>query len=214
MEKTVGTSSPDALEYIHIIGRAREKILADLQSLGRTNVEFLCQKENGMYLCVVCHRGLDDHELPAWVFLPSNIDFFIEAEHANYHHRTQELMTTATFPKRTPPSPQAYIQTCGGVYDVYMLRPYGAPNGKWQRGRSTYQPNPKVWHGDPMLALYKAFKFVSGFRYLLPSALQQLDELHEFNDLGPPPDAAICYSQHCGDDDDNPTLIRMTPISH
>ena len=153
-------------------------------------MEHLQQKENGMYLCVTCHKGLDDHEDMAWVFFPSNIDFFIEAEETDYKSRTAIFNTTGIFPVRTPPSPGTYIQDYGGLYDVYMLRPYGAQSGPargiWRRGSSTYQPLPKVWHGDPMLALYKGFQVIAGNRYLLPPALRELDSLYELHDMGPP----------------------------
>ncbi|KAL8767280.1 MAG: hypothetical protein Q9209_006172 [Squamulea sp. 1 TL-2023] len=182
--------APEGLEHIHLIGRQRQKILDKLQALGKTNVEHLQQRENGMYLCVTCHKGLDDHEDLAWVFFPSNITFFIEAEMTNYRSRTAEFSSTGVFPIRTPPSPETYIQDCGGLYDVYMLREYGAQNGPargtWQRGRSTLQPHPKVWHGDPMLALYKGFRATPDNRYLLPRALQELNSMYELHDMGPP----------------------------
>ncbi|KAL8760622.1 MAG: hypothetical protein Q9184_003203 [Pyrenodesmia sp. 2 TL-2023] len=179
----------DGLEHIHLIGRQRQKILDKLQALGKTNVEHLQQRENGMYLCVTCHKGLDDHEDLAWVFFPSNITFFIEAEMTDYRSRTAEFRSTGVFPIRTPPSPKSYIQDCDGLYDVYMLRVYGAQNGPahgiWKRGRSTLQPHPKVWHGDPMLALYKGFKAIPGNQHLFPPALRELDSLYELHDMGP-----------------------------
>ncbi len=143
-----------------------------------------------MYLCVICHKGLEDHDDLAWVFIPSNINFFIEAEKTDYKSRTAIFNSTGVFPTRTPPLPETYIQDCGGLYDIYMLRLFGAQSGPprtiWQRGRSTYQPLPKVWHGDPMLALYNGFRAIAGNRLLLPPGLRELDSLYELHDMGPP----------------------------
>ncbi|KAL8724502.1 MAG: hypothetical protein Q9166_007915 [cf. Caloplaca sp. 2 TL-2023] len=179
-----------ALEHIHLIGRQRQNILDKLKALGKTIVEYLQQRENGMYLCGMCHNGLDDHEDLAWVFIPSNINFFIEAEETGYKSRTATANSTGVFPPRKPPSPLTYIQEHGGLYDVYMLRPHGPQNGPargiWQRGRSKYQPDPKVWRGDPMLALYEGLRATTDNQHLFPSALGELDRLYELHDMGLP----------------------------
>ncbi|KAL8911223.1 MAG: hypothetical protein Q9171_003570 [Xanthocarpia ochracea] len=119
----------EALEHIHLIGRQRQKILDKLQALGKTNVEHLQQRENGMYLCVICRKGLDDHEDLAWVFIPSNINFFIEAEKTDYKSRTATFNSTGVFPTRTPPLPETYIQGCGGLYEQLGLRNITGPSG-------------------------------------------------------------------------------------
>ncbi|KAL8684294.1 MAG: hypothetical protein Q9224_006457, partial [Gallowayella concinna] len=186
--------SRDALEHAHMIGRARSNILARLQASGKTTLEHLHQKENGVYLCVRCHRALDDHEDLGWVFIPSNLDYFLEAESIDYARRMAVFRATGSLPKRTPPTPNAYVESCGGLYDAYMLRHWGEPNSIWQRGRSTHLPYSKAWHGDPMLAIYKGLKGLPACFLLLPDKLLQLGKLYEDHDHAPLPN---------GDDDED-----------
>ena len=43
------------------------QVLKELNNLRRINLIHLGEKENGMRLCVLCHRFLDDRESAAWV---------------------------------------------------------------------------------------------------------------------------------------------------
>ncbi|KAI4156934.1 MAG: hypothetical protein L6R39_000886 [Caloplaca ligustica] len=180
-----------------------------LQSLGRTNLEHLHQKENSMDPCNRCHAALDHHEDPGWVFIPTDLNFFIDFERTDYRRRVASFKKSSdgVCTQRIPPTPDQYVQACGGLYDMYMLRPFGSPQDAWQHpGRSAYQPNPKVWHGDPMLALFKAFHAVESNPHLLPEdSLMTLSRLYRANDEIPRLDGAIGDSSDDDDDsgDDN-----------
>lgn len=206
-------SSDDKLEHIHLLGKTMGPTLNRLQSQGRTNLAHLHQAENGMYLCNRCHGAMDNIEDPGWVFVPANLDFFLEAEHTDYQRRLAIFRNSrgTNFPPRVPPSPERYIQTCGGLYTRYMLRRYGSPFDAWQqRGLSAYPPNPKVWHGDPMLALFKALSALGRNLLVLPGALLTLGRLYESNDsppeLGDPTQYQL--TDEDGNDDDNSEADR------
>lgn len=156
-----------------------------------------------MCLCVLCHSGLDDHESPAWVFVPTNIEYFIQAEKDDYIRRMAILEKTGDFPKRIPPTPKGYIKDCGGWYDLYMLRQHGPQDSTWVRGRSAYQPTPKVWHGDPMLAIFKGINAFGRAVNLLPEKLLDLAKLYQSHDDAPPRDVTTHHDDDY-DDDGNP----------
>ncbi|KAL8827486.1 MAG: hypothetical protein Q9170_006996, partial [Blastenia crenularia] len=204
--------SLDKLEHIHLLGQTKHGIMARLQSQGLTNIQYLHQKENGMYLCNRCHSALDEVEDPGWVFIPTNLAFFLDAENADYSRRlaTFRRSSDAVFPQRIPPNPDRYIQQCGGLYDSFMLRPYGSQQDAWQhRGRSVYQPNPKVWHGDPMLALFKGLGAIGKNLVILPSSLLTLGRLYDTNDQPPKPDDPTDHQPtHDDGNDDNSDVDR------
>ncbi|KAL9028871.1 MAG: hypothetical protein Q9196_002818, partial [Gyalolechia fulgens] len=164
--------------------------LRELQESGNTNLVSLQQKENGMRLCTLCHPPLDSIELPSWVFVPSNLDFFITFERNDFTRRMSEYKTTGLFPIRRCPPIELYKNTGGGLYDAYMLRKHGPRNGNWRPGRSIYLPHSKGWHGDPMIALYKGFIVLGTRGLLLPPKLRILSDLYMRNDQGPSEEAA------------------------
>ncbi|KAL9596729.1 MAG: hypothetical protein Q9219_005604 [cf. Caloplaca sp. 3 TL-2023] len=178
MEMTVGIAVTLMISNTHVS-------LVALATI--TNLTTLHQRENGMVLCVVCRRTLVDIEIPAWVFLPSNLDYFIEFELNNYRHRTEEYHATSVFPRRKCPKVEEYLEECGGLYDAYMLRCYGAAlsSSIWRPGRSTFLDTSKIWHGDPMSALHKGFKALGEHNRLLPRELWTLSELYQENDMRP-----------------------------
>ncbi|KAI4120915.1 MAG: hypothetical protein LQ338_006679 [Usnochroma carphineum] len=169
--------SNDDLECAHV--------LRHLQTLGRTNLANLHQKENGIRLCALCHPSFDNAELPAWVFVPSNLDFFINFERADFSRRQAEYKTSCDFPARRCPPVEDYLEDSGGLYDAYMLRKHGNQYSNWHPGRSTYLAHSKAWHGDPMIAIFKGFKALGGHGLLLPQKLWILSDLYQRNDLGP-----------------------------
>lgn len=137
-----------------------------------------------MRLCVTCHHALDDVELPGWVFVPTDLDFFLDAEREDFVRRQRELNATGHFPIRQCPRVGDYVEYCGS-YEAYMLRPYGPPTNNWRAGRSTYLPTSKHWHGDPMIALFKAFNALAN-EDLFPPKLRELNLLYRRHDAGPP----------------------------
>ncbi|KAI4087463.1 MAG: hypothetical protein LQ344_006751 [Seirophora lacunosa] len=140
---------------------------------------------NGMRLCVTCHHAFDSSEYPAWVFIPSDLDFFITHERADLTRREHEYETTGVWPVRECPPIEEYVEEAGGLYDVYMLRDYGHKKSGWRPGRSTLLPHSKQWHGDAMSTLFKGFNASGRHSLFLPSKLRILNEMYQRNDLGP-----------------------------
>ncbi|KAL8762711.1 MAG: hypothetical protein Q9184_001335 [Pyrenodesmia sp. 2 TL-2023] len=152
---------------------------------GKTNLRSANDQKNGIRLFVLCHQTLDKIELAAWVFIPSDLEFFIAAEKSDYERRINVYNISGIFPVR--PGTEEHIDSCGGMYDAYMLRHYMGL-GNWQPGRSTFLPNTKHWHGDPMITLQKGFLALGLCSLLLPKELEVLSELYQLNDTGPPQD--------------------------
>ncbi|KAL9031887.1 MAG: hypothetical protein Q9196_000142 [Gyalolechia fulgens] len=175
--------SQDDLEFAHVIARSKGQILTHLQSQGKTNLTTLHDTENGMRLCVTCHHALDNVELPGWVFIPTSLEFFLDAEREDFIRRQREFTRTGQFPIRQCPPVGSYVEYCG-KYDTYMLRHYGPPTNNWRLGRSTYLPTSKDWHGDPMLALFKGFNALA-YEDLFPPELRELNLLYRRHDALP-----------------------------
>ncbi|KAL9014698.1 MAG: hypothetical protein Q9173_000647 [Seirophora scorigena] len=175
------------LEYAHIIEKRDALVLKELQSTGDTNLINLHQEQNGMRLCVTCHRAYDDKSQAGWVFIPTDLDYFVREEHLDHNRRLEHYRANNAYPTRICPTIEAYM-TRGGMYDAYMLRQHGPPSSNWRPGRSTHLPTSKYWPGDPMVALYRAFKGAFRKWSLLPRELRDLGDLYERNDIAPGPD--------------------------
>ncbi|KAL8937096.1 MAG: hypothetical protein Q9216_004592, partial [Gyalolechia sp. 2 TL-2023] len=160
-------------------------VLRDLQKSRLTNLKSLREAGNGIRLCVTCHHALDRSENPAWVFIPSDLDFFIAHERADLRRREHEYKTTGAWPVRECPSVEEHVEKAGGLYDAYMLRDHGHKTSGWRPGRSTLLPQSKQWHGDAMSALFKGFNALGRHSLFLPRKLRILDELFQRNDQGP-----------------------------
>lgn len=173
----------------HVIGR-RERVVTDnmspvrvdavadtsqlfqeLQSQGRLGIQHPDQAENAIPLCPLYHDALDELSCPGWVFIPTDIQYFLDFERRDYKRRREVVDSTGASTVRVSPSPGQYLQhqrkeveedAHGGLYACYILRHYmGRIPGlaQVQPGLSPYT-EPKPWHGDPMAALWKAFKAV------------------------------------------------------
>ncbi|KAL8999387.1 MAG: hypothetical protein Q9188_005901 [Gyalolechia gomerana] len=196
-EKCWHCGSRHDVQFAHVIAKSKKAVLWHLQQVGRVGLKTLHDKENGMRMCVLCHASFDDPEMPAWVFVPSNLDYFINFENTDFRRRQREHQTTGNFPIRHCPPAKDYVEEAGGLYDTYMLRQRRDDNG-WNPGLSTYLPRPKWWHGDPMTALYKGFKAIGINSRLLPSKLAVISDLYQRNDEGPR-EQATGNSAHNGD---------------
>ena len=133
-----------------------------------------------MRLCVTCRHALHDVELPGWVFVPVDLDIFLDAEREDFDRRQREFRATGQFPIRQCPPIEEYIERCG-TYDAYMLRSFSAPTSGWRADRSSYLPASKSWHGDPMIALFKGCNALANER-LLPAKIRDLNLLYHHND--------------------------------
>ena len=163
------------------------------------------QLENAMPLCPLCHDALDETSAPGWVFVPTDLKFFLGFERKDFERRAEVLKTTGSRPGRICPSPLQYRLhqeqdlkgiAYGGLYMSYVLRDYfprlvGNPEVK--PGISPITNNPKPWHGDPMASLEKAFKvlgqqpnvFPREVRTMLWELLGLYCENDDLSDQGP-----------------------------
>ena len=125
---------------------------------------------------------------PGWVFVPTNINYFIKSELEDHQRRENHFADAGEVgqnPKRICPRVENYLTDCEGLYDVFVLRNFGPEENDWQPGRSRLDPEPKAWPGDPMSSLWKSFHAL-GFGSFLPSKkLLKLSHLYENHDLRP-----------------------------
>ncbi|CAD6586678.1 MAG: hypothetical protein ASARMPREDX12_002488 [Alectoria sarmentosa] len=181
----------------HVIGRRERVLFQDLQLQGRLSIQHPDQAENAIPLCPLCHDALDEISSPGWVFIPTDLQYFLDFERRDYKRRREMLTTTGAYTVRVSPSPGQYLQhqhkeveedAHGGLYTCYVLRHYmGRMPGMSQMrpGLSPYT-EPKTWHGDPMAALSKAFKAVGMTPLAFPAdvrnKLMELSILYGTND--------------------------------
>jgi len=155
------------------------------------NIERLGHEDNGIRLCVLCHRNLDLPE-PAWTFIPEDLEYFIQFEKQDHIRRIQEFRSTHSLPKRQCPSTSQYRDR-GGLYRSYMQRNFllqsSALDVEFGGGPSSVQPDATQWHGDPMVTLQRAFPMVGFLPQVFPDdvndALLALNALYKSNDKVP-----------------------------
>lgn len=168
------------------------QLFQELQSQGRLSIQYPDQAENAIPLCPLCHDALDEISSPGWVFIPTDLQYFLDFEQRDYKRRKEILNSTDAHTIRVSPTPGQYLQhqrkeveedAYGGLYACYILRHYmGRIPGlaQMQPGLSPYA-EPKVWHGDPMTALSKAFKAVGTTPLAFPAEVR--DKLMELSIL-------------------------------
>ena len=155
-----------------------------------------------MPLCPLCHDALDEISSPGWVFIPTDLQYFLDFEHKDYDRRREIYNSTGVLPIRVSPEAAQYLQhqsenglveegACGGLYACYMLRHYMAKMPGYPEievGKSPYTDE-KPWHGDPNTALSKAFKAVGAKPTAFPpkvrGALLELSLLYGKDDSLP-----------------------------
>lgn len=181
----------------HVIGRRERVLFQELQSQGRLSIQNPDQAENAIPLCPLCHDALDEISSPGWVFIPTDLQYFLDFERRDYKRRREMVGSTGAYVIRVSPSPGQYLQhqrkkveehAHGGLYACYVLRHYvGRIPGmvQMQPGLSPYT-EPKPWHGDPMAALSKSFKAVGMTPLAFPTEvrdkLMELSILYSTND--------------------------------
>lgn len=182
----------------HVIGHRERVLFRELQAKGQLGIASVDQQENAMPLCPQCQDAFDESSTLGWVFVPTDLKFFLDFEREDFERRTEALKTTGSRSGRICPSSLQYQVhqeqelergVCGGLYMSYVLRHYfyrleGYPEIK--PGASPFINNPKSWHGDPMASLEKAFK-ASGqqpnvFPQEVKSTLRELLDLYCEND--------------------------------
>jgi hypothetical protein len=121
----------------------------------------LTKIDNTMALCGVCHAAFDDSMNPSFVFVPSDLEFFISYEKQNFEERQILATRGAAQPRRCPTAVEYrdyqialdLIQSDanGGFYRRVIL-----DNLQPNVLSSIYMPL-KIWYGAPMAAIRRAF---------------------------------------------------------
>ncbi len=162
------------------------QLFNELQAQGRLSITSVNQIENAIPLCPLCHDAFDESSSPGFVFIPTDIQYFLDFEHRDYQRRRRVHKSSGELLLRVSPSATDYLQhqsqdglieerACGGLYTCYVLRHYmgkklGHP--EIDHGKSPYMDD-KPWQGDPNTALSKAFRVVGAKPTAFPSEIRK-----------------------------------------
>jgi hypothetical protein len=167
---------------------------------GILSFDQLDHEQNGLPLCPSCHRAFDDLNNPGMIFLPVDLDYFIDFEVKDYNSREEIATTTGDVLPRMVPDPEGYSkhlkeeetwqamlspEADGGLYWRYTLRDYFPTLMNTDK---SFIPGlgpskkPGVWHGAPMAALRRAFQ-VLGDPTVEGIPEEQLKQLWELRKL-------------------------------
>lgn len=127
-----------------------------LTSLGLINFQ-IDSYMNGVTLCPLCHANFNDFLSPAFFFIPTDLDYFIEYERQDRIRRFASVSTATTPTSRQCSTADDYRSHMiekghitaaehGGLYRFFLLDPPRAPLFP------TYVPL-RPWHGAPMAAI-------------------------------------------------------------
>ena len=123
---------------------------------------------NGIGLCDTCHTNFDLNPDPGLIIVPTDLEFFVEFEKANYDYRVQQARLGIASPRRKCPSANDYQRhqaTTGdipsdglGLYSGIILTDFlGTVE------RPVLDPRP--WHGEPVHMIRRAFSGLSSLNY-------------------------------------------------
>src|SRR5690348_9894820 len=154
--------------------------------------------DNAVPLCGLCHANFDDINYPGFIFLPADLQFFIEVEEKNFAARKVHLQATGQYQPRLSPNAAQYLahqiqqgvvpeNAISGLYQRYTLRNYfPSEPGVTAPGLDTWIPGrgpggPKYWYGAPMAAINRGFA-VLGQR-IWKNMGEEKDSLRRLQDL-------------------------------
>ncbi|TKA73643.1 hypothetical protein B0A49_09877 [Cryomyces minteri] len=180
-------------DICHVLGK-KDRSFSQLVQRGLITFDHLGHVDNAIPLCPTCHRNFDDINHPGLVFLPSDLQYFIDFENENFRSRQTLARNTGSVPPRTCPTPQMYLEhqvrtdavsedASGGLYLRYTLYDYFhtfGPKNTWIPGLGPFQ-EPEQWHGAPMAALWRAFLILGNPFSGIPDKEKRL--LRELQDL-------------------------------
>jgi hypothetical protein len=130
-----------------------------------------------------------------FVFVPADLEYFIQCEKADQDRRLEISRHTGTIPVRVCPTAESYREhqinsgavtsdACGGTYLRFTLRDYFPKLGQpaFVPGAGSFQ-DPISWHGAPMAALRRAFlvlgtPFLQGIPKPIKHSLRTLLDLY------------------------------------
>ncbi|KAK5016215.1 hypothetical protein BJ546DRAFT_955643 [Cryomyces antarcticus] len=205
----------------------RDSSFEDALQIGAISFNHLGHEDNAIPLCPLCHHNFDNTSNPGWIFLPTDLRFFIESEERNFAMRQTLLRETGAFHPRLCPTPAQYrdhqvehnvilADATGGLYQRYTLRRFysheflvalGAPQDwdHWIPGKGPLSP--KSWHGAPTAAIHRALAILGKLFWThLPEELHLLRRLQELygRELQPETDTGSAAGADMGGSDDGP----------
>lgn len=146
----------------------------------------LMSESNAVALCGTCHRNFDLACDPGFVFLPSDVSFFIHFEEEDYRRRCALAEQGITASRDCPTASmyrdhQAKVglvspDAAGGLYKRVIFKAFQP-----YLPQSVFNAE-KVWHGAPMAALRRAF-FALGSIRVEAFGPQLRDDLRILQDL-------------------------------
>ncbi|KAK5092387.1 hypothetical protein LTR16_007733, partial [Cryomyces antarcticus] len=157
------------VQICHVIGKKDNSFKRMVQD-GVISFTTVGDPDNAIPLCGLCHANFDDISYPGFIFLPTDLQFFIDIEERNFAARKARLQATGQYQPRLSPSAEQYLvqqiqegvipeNAIGGLYQRYTLRNYfPSEPGVTAPGLDTWIPGrgpegPKHWHGAPMAAI-------------------------------------------------------------
>ncbi|KAL9043533.1 MAG: hypothetical protein Q9214_003284 [Letrouitia sp. 1 TL-2023] len=171
--------------------------IAKLKSQGLLSIDHLGSFENAVALCGTCRDNFINLYEPAFIFLPSDLQFFLRWEEEDFRRRINDYRKFGTCRARRPPSAADYNTWVsqklqhdsetepgysGGLYSLYTLHEYlpRMPGISATRvGLSPFHES-KRWHGDPMASLRRAFLSLGSRAHVYPRPVRrQLQRLQD-----------------------------------
>ncbi|KAL9596823.1 MAG: hypothetical protein Q9219_005537 [cf. Caloplaca sp. 3 TL-2023] len=171
------------VQYCHVIPQGSHNKFDELRKRGLLSIDALNTFYNGISLCPNCHVLFDEHDFPGWVFLPEDLDYFLDFEQQDFERRQKHHNETREWSIRTVPSAQNYLQhqatllperAVGGLYRKLFF------HSRDMVGEVAKFP-PKPWHGCPLTALHRAFNCLGSQSHLFPDDIKQ--QLRKLQDL-------------------------------
>lgn len=169
-----------------------------MEAMRMLTCESLGDYRNAVVLCPSCHASFDRTPHTRWLFLPTDLDYFLDFERENFETRIQELRrgirTERTYPNEL--NYELYMrhtgrivvpasESCrGGLYDRHILANMFPPimqEALRARGVNKvlfiFPGGPKRWHGAPMCAINRGFVTTSTIHGLQDGVKDKLQEL-------------------------------------
>ncbi|KAE8388776.1 hypothetical protein BDV23DRAFT_158434 [Aspergillus alliaceus] len=145
---------------------------------------------NAIPLCPTCHNQFDCALDPGFIFIPTDLPYFIEFELKDRQRRKIQA-DSGVISKRAVPTPEMYkryqidkgiiaLDAIGGQYLPFFLKHYLLPDLPFDV--SQYYSKPKEWHGAPLASIRRCL-LVLGSARLRSLPVQTRLELEKLRNL-------------------------------
>ncbi|KAI9035265.1 uncharacterized protein KD926_004234 [Aspergillus affinis] len=160
----------------------------------------LSSKDNGIALCPLCHNYFDQSTDPGFVFLPTDLQYFIEFELNDHDQRKlgdgrcRKVPSAEDYRMHQLKKDEINVESVGGLYRPIFLQNY-LVGGQLSPEQLESLSTPKPWHGAPIGTLRRGILVLGGgrVRSLDDQTRLQLESLRDlyFLDSEPSPSALI-----------------------